>query len=128
MRPLDWDEANCGNGCRPIPGSTCCPTCDPPENWYDLIGCKEHELDLFFGGAASDRIAVRICATCPVRPYCLEKGWDEDHGVWGGTTEGERRHLHSILRLDSVSRRQKRRAIREYASRPLQPEQPRRKK
>lgn len=117
--PLDWFEADCDNGCNPIPGSKCCPTCDPPDNWYKRIGCKDHDLELFFGGAAADRMAIRVCAQCPVRPYCLEKGWDEEYGVWGGITEGQRRHLRYIMKLDHVSRRQRRRAIRELGTQPL---------
>lgn len=113
-----WLEADCENGCTPIPGTTCCPTCDAPPSWYDRVACTEHSLDLFFGGAASDRVAVQICAICPVRPYCLEKGWDEDHGVWGGLPDHIRIRVRNVMKLEHVSRRQKRRAIRELASKP----------
>lgn len=116
-----WYEADCDNGCRPIPGTNICPTCEPPDDWYDRIGCKEHETDVFFGGAFASKIALRICSTCPVRGYCLEKGWEEDYGVWGGQTEGQRRHLRYVMKLDTVSRRQRRRAIRELASQPINP-------
>lgn len=120
MSAPTWQtEADCNNGCKPIPGSNCCATCDPPDDWEDRIACKDHDLDLFFGGAASDRIAVRICAQCPVRPYCLEKGWSEEHGVWGGLTEGQRRAAHATIPEFRISRRDLRRAIRELASRPI---------
>jgi WhiB family redox-sensing transcriptional regulator len=39
--------------------------------------------------------AKRICAACPVQPDCLD--WAlatrEPHGIWGGTSERERRKL-----------------------------------
>jgi WhiB family transcriptional regulator, redox-sensing transcriptional regulator len=40
-------------------------------------------------------VAKRICATCPVREPCLEYALDYriDHGVWGGTSERQRRRI-----------------------------------
>lgn len=114
-------EADCGNGCRPVPGTRICPGCDAPADWYDRIACKEQSNDLFFGGAASERIAIRICAGCEVRAYCLEKGWEEDHGVWGGYTASQRISIRTTLQLDKVTRRQRRTAIRELASKPINP-------
>lgn len=116
---LTWLEADCDNGCRPIPGTNTCPTCAPPEDWLDRIACRDQSADVFFGGAAADKIAIKICATCPVRGYCLEKGWDEEYGVWGGIPEGHRRHLNYTMKLDMVPRRERRRAIRELAARPF---------
>jgi hypothetical protein len=31
-----------------------------------------------------------LCARCPVRKECLELGWDDEWGVWGGTLPRER--------------------------------------
>lgn len=121
MNPAWTTEADCDNGCKPIPGTRCCATCDAPEDWYEQIGCKEHDLDLFFGGSASDRIALRICAGCPVRPYCLEKGWNEDDGVWGGHTVAQRRALRAVIPEFKITRRELRRAIREAAAKPINP-------
>lgn len=117
--PTWANEADCENGCRPISGTRCCPTCDQPDDWYERIACAPHANDIFFGGAASDRVALRICATCPVRPYCLEKGWNEEHGVWGGMTESQRRAAHAIIPEFKLSRRDLRRAIRELGARPV---------
>lgn len=121
MTATTWVEADCDNGCAPLPNSTCCPTCDPPDSWLDRVACAEQTIDLFFGGQTADKLAVRICATCTVRPYCLEKGWEEDYGVWGGLTDTQRIKIRDLLQLDRVSRRQRRRTIRELASRPLNP-------
>jgi WhiB family redox-sensing transcriptional regulator len=40
-------------------------------------------------------VAKRICATCPVKEPCLEYALEYriDHGVWGGTTERQRRRI-----------------------------------
>jgi WhiB family transcriptional regulator, redox-sensing transcriptional regulator len=39
--------------------------------------------------------ARAICSTCPVRAECVREALDRDekHGVWGGTTNAERRQL-----------------------------------
>jgi WhiB family transcriptional regulator, redox-sensing transcriptional regulator len=38
--------------------------------------------------------AKRICMACPVRRQCLEFALTHDeHGIWGGTTERERRAI-----------------------------------
>jgi WhiB family redox-sensing transcriptional regulator len=52
--------------------------------------------DLFFPGPDEDQEqALEVCRTCPVREECLE--WAliarERYGIWGGTTEQERRRL-----------------------------------
>src|ERR1700722_3210949 len=33
----------------------------------------------------------RECARCPVREQCFESGWDDEYGVWGGSSEKQRR-------------------------------------
>ena len=40
-------------------------------------------------------IARRICADCPSKSPCLEYALSHriDHGVWGGTSERERRRI-----------------------------------
>ena len=40
-------------------------------------------------------VARRICAECPVQAECLEYALEYriDHGVWGGTSERERRRI-----------------------------------
>ncbi|GAA4888653.1 hypothetical protein GCM10023237_02480 [Streptomyces coeruleoprunus] len=39
--------------------------------------------------------AKRVCGRCPVRDQCLRWALDtgQDHGVWGGTGEDERRTI-----------------------------------
>ena len=65
-------------------------------DWLAQAKCREMDPAIFF---PSDGIGVqaaqRICNECPVRVACLEYALAErvDHGVWGGTSERERRRI-----------------------------------
>ena len=64
--------------------------------WAALASCRDADSDLFFPGPDGDpREAVRICRGCPVREHCLEWALETRvrYGVWGGTTERERRRM-----------------------------------
>ena len=67
-------------------------------DWRDYAACRDVDPDLFFplgtAGASSPQIeqAKQVCGMCPVSKTCLR--WALDHGdagVWGGTTDEERR-------------------------------------
>jgi WhiB family redox-sensing transcriptional regulator len=64
--------------------------------WMQRGNCREHPPATFFpsDGVGVDR-ARRICESCPVREPCLEYALAQhiDHGVWGGTSERERRRI-----------------------------------
>lgn len=68
--------------------------------------CREHPPATFFpsDGVGVDR-ARHICVECPVRAACLDYALDEhiDHGVWGGTSERERRRILRTRRLELLS-------------------------
>ncbi|WP_327310067.1 WhiB family transcriptional regulator (plasmid) [Streptomyces sp. NBC_01298] len=60
--------------------------------------CAGADPELFFVHALSTLQIARakaICATCPLVASCLEGALErgEEHGVWGGLTEDERRAL-----------------------------------
>jgi WhiB family redox-sensing transcriptional regulator len=62
--------------------------------------CKTEDPELFFpaghGGAAElqAEVAKAVCLGCPVRQECLECALTyREEGVWGGTTEIERKAL-----------------------------------
>lgn len=64
--------------------------------WMRKARCLDADPEVFFpdkGG--STREAKRICNACEVQQACLE--WalehDERFGIWGGTSERERRRL-----------------------------------
>ena len=78
---------SCGH--YPIPGSIACPTCPAPENWRDLALCRQVDPEAFFPTQYDPgplTTALETCADCPVQPYCLEVGWNEHYGIWGGWT------------------------------------------
>lgn len=69
---------------------------DSATAWMALGLCRAYPPETFFpsDGVGVDR-ARKICATCPVATPCLEYALDHriEHGVWGGTSERERRRI-----------------------------------
>lgn len=71
------------------------------EDWRHLGECQNSDPELFFpigeSGLAKEQIAdaKRICSTCDVQATCRQWALDtaQEHGVWGGLSEGERRAL-----------------------------------
>jgi WhiB family redox-sensing transcriptional regulator len=69
--------------------------------WRGRSACRDSDPDIFFpigsSGPAVEQIetARRICAACPVGDQCLEFALEtnQEAGIWGGTTEDERRRL-----------------------------------
>jgi WhiB family redox-sensing transcriptional regulator len=78
-RPFDWDT----------------------DDWRQTAACRDTDPDLFFPigttGLAIDQIeaAKAVCRQCDVQPGCLEfaLATNQEAGVWGGTSEEERRKL-----------------------------------
>ncbi|MCZ9349802.1 WhiB family transcriptional regulator [Streptomyces mutabilis] len=71
------------------------------DNWREHAECRTEDPDLFFpigttGPAAlQTEQAKAVCRRCPVREQCLRWALDtgQSIGVWGGTSEMERRAL-----------------------------------
>lgn len=68
------------------------------EPWILEAACRGTNPNLFFpprGSNTQMTNAKQICSTCPVRPECLQYALDNHctHGVWGGTSERERRRI-----------------------------------
>jgi WhiB family transcriptional regulator, redox-sensing transcriptional regulator len=69
--------------------------------WRNRSACLDSDPDVFFPigstGPATEQIetARRICGACPVSEECLEfaLATNQEAGIWGGTTEEERRKL-----------------------------------
>jgi WhiB family transcriptional regulator, redox-sensing transcriptional regulator len=65
--------------------------------WWKQAACRRQPLEVFFPlDARSSRAAKAICAVCCVRGQCLEFAMKADpplKGIFGGTTEQERRAL-----------------------------------
>jgi WhiB family redox-sensing transcriptional regulator len=71
-------------------------------NWMGQGNCRDHPPSTFFpSDGVGVEVARRICAGCPVQTPCLEYALRNrvDHGVWGGTSERERRRIARKRRL-----------------------------
>lgn len=74
---------------------------DRNTDWLDHAACRYCDPELFFPDSnvrparAQVEAAKKVCRGCSVRGTCLS--WALDHGqeagIWGGTTEQERRQL-----------------------------------
>ena len=70
-------------------------------DWRHRAACLTEDPELFFPvgntGPAIMQIAEakKVCARCEVRTECLQWALDagQDHGVWGGHSEDERRAM-----------------------------------
>ena len=71
------------------------------DHWRGQAACRDTDPDLFFPvgttGPALEQIATAraVCEACPVQDPCLEFALltNQDSGIWGGTSEDERRKL-----------------------------------
>ena len=71
------------------------------EDWRVDAACRDTDPDLFFPvgttGPAIEQIASAkaVCGECDAQAECLEfaLATNQDSGVWGGTSEEERRKL-----------------------------------
>jgi WhiB family redox-sensing transcriptional regulator len=78
------------------------------DKWRTQSLCRDSNSELFFPvgatGIALDQIeaAKEICQVCPVHRQCLEFALhtNQEAGVWGGTTEEERRKLRKSWLTD----------------------------
>ena len=76
------------------------------DDWRQRAACRDEDPELFFpvsdiGPAARQADQAKaICARCPVREMCLEYAQDNglESGIFGGTTETERRELRRRAR------------------------------
>ena len=72
------------------------PEDDGPMGWQERALCAQTDPEAFFPEKGfSTREAKAVCMSCEVRAECLEYALvnDESFGVWGGTSERERRKL-----------------------------------
>lgn len=77
-------------------------------SWRRKAICRDTDPDVFFPVGTTGYALVQIakakgvCGECPVRIECLDYALEtnQDSGIWGGTSEEERR----ILRRQYVAR------------------------
>lgn len=76
-----------------------------PMRWADSAACVGLDPVLFFppreGPNSGTSAAKAVCAQCPVRLECLDWAltYNENTGVWGGLSAGERRTLKRERRV-----------------------------
>jgi len=71
------------------------------DEWRRTAACRDTDPDLFFPvgttGPAIEQIenAKAVCRACDAQGLCLEYALatNQDSGIWGGTSEDERRQL-----------------------------------
>lgn len=71
------------------------------EDWRERSACRDTDPDLFFPvgttGVAIEQIeaARAVCRSCEAQAQCLEfaLATNQESGIWGGTSEEERRKL-----------------------------------
>ncbi len=76
------------------------------ESWMLEGACSNLDSDLFFPVGSSMKAmkksleAKAICNECPVKLDCLEYALNtnQDSGIWGGTTEDERKSIRREYR------------------------------
>lgn len=81
--------------------------------WRLHAACDGEDPDLFFPvGTAGPAVAQaeqakRVCEGCPVRQPCLDWAMTVPglEGVWGGTTEAERRGIYAADRVPAAAGR-----------------------
>ncbi len=75
-------------------------------NWMATGNCSDKPPGLFFpSDGVGVEIAKKICTTCPSKEPCLEYALTNriDHGVWGGTSERQRRRILKARRAAAMA-------------------------
>jgi WhiB family redox-sensing transcriptional regulator len=81
-------------------------------DWRERSSCRFEDPDLFFPVGSLNNSATllqiaeakAVCRHCPVLGKCLDVALEADRleGVWGGTTESERRIMRRGLVLEAA--------------------------
>lgn len=70
--------------------------------WEARAACRDADPNIFFPEKGATKAAVReakaVCRACPVKAECLAGALErrEMYGIWGGTTETDRRKLRPV--------------------------------
>lgn len=68
-------------------------------DWKTRAECSSYPNELFFPGSDAPEAVVQralaVCNMCSVTEECLQYAFEANQraGIWGGTTEGERKSL-----------------------------------
>ena len=84
-----------------------CNVCKSMEsNWMAVGSCSAQPPGLFFpSDGVGVEVAKKVCAECPSKEPCLEYALENriDHGVWGGTSERQRRRILKARRTAALA-------------------------
>jgi WhiB family redox-sensing transcriptional regulator len=78
----------------------------PDLEWREAGKCRHLPADIFFPqDGVRVEVARQICADCPVKEPCLEYALANriSEGVWGGSSERQRRRLARQRRSRALS-------------------------
>jgi WhiB family transcriptional regulator, redox-sensing transcriptional regulator len=73
--------------------------------WVQRANCNGIDAELFFPDRGEPtRDAKAVCAGCEVREECLDYALEtgQKFGIWGGTSERERRALRRMRRTSEA--------------------------
>jgi WhiB family redox-sensing transcriptional regulator len=79
---------------------------DSDTAWMDAGNCRSVSPSVFFpSDGVGVEVAREVCRDCPVKNACLEYALVNhiDHGVWGGTSERERRRIARRRRVSAAA-------------------------
>jgi len=72
---------------------------DPDDDWRkDALCAQTVDADAFFPEKGGDSaMARKLCRQCPVQRECLQYALDngEVYGIWGGTSQNQRRRMRN---------------------------------
>ncbi|WP_128429597.1 WhiB family transcriptional regulator [Streptomyces cyaneus] len=76
------------------------------DDWRDHAACRHEDPDLFYPIGTSGPMLLQteqakaVCRRCSVQEQCLRWALDTEQfiGIWGGTSENERRALRRRAR------------------------------
>ena len=75
---------------------------EPRRGWRHEAACLGLDPNLFFpevGNNSGVARARQTCTPCPVQLECLQAGLGRQHGIWGGTTDRDRRVIRRLLNI-----------------------------
>lgn len=75
--------------------------------WMEDALCAQTDPDIFYpekGGSTAP--ATSVCNNCAVRAECLEYAVTNDirHGIWGGTSDNDRKRIARERRMGRIAR------------------------
>lgn len=81
--------------------------------WRKMAICRDTDPELFFPVGSTGQALLQIarakevCGECAVKSECLEFALEtnQDTGIWGGTSEDERRQIRREIALRARAQR-----------------------